>query len=188
MVTRAFSLIELLVSVSILTVITGIVLANNNQFNSSVLLGNAAYDIALTIREAQVYGLSTQAFAGEFQVGYGVHFASPTEYILFADTDPVRNRRYDAGVDQVVRQYTLGRGFTVSNLCGTRVDQSVECSLSSTALEHLDIAFLRPNPDATITGSDPKAFSSAKITIQSRSGETRTISVQSTGQISVQKP
>lgn len=185
---RAFSLIELLVSVSILTVITGVVLANNTQFNSSVLLGNAAYDIALTIREAQVYGLSTQAFGGEFQVGYGVHFSSAREYVLFADVDQNRNRRYDAGVDQVVRQYTLGRGFTIAQLCATRTDQSVACSQSSASLEHLDIAFLRPNPDATITGTDPKPFSSARITITSPSGETRTISVQSTGQISVQKP
>ncbi len=66
---RGFSLIELIVVTGIFTVITAVVLANNAQFNNSVLLGNAAYDIALSVRQAQVYGLSTQAYSGEFQLG-----------------------------------------------------------------------------------------------------------------------
>ena len=74
--------------IGIFIVITGVVLANNAQFNSSVLLGKAGYDIALSVRQAQVYGLSTQSYAGEFQVGYGVDFQGATQYLLFADLDP----------------------------------------------------------------------------------------------------
>lgn len=185
---RGFSLIELLVVTGIFLVITGVVLANNAQFNSSVLLGNTAYDVALSVREAQVYGLSTRNYAGEFRVGYGVHFEGNTSYLIFADLDEDRNKRYDAGVDQVVQEITLGRGHTILHYCGVLADGTEECSDNSAALTHLDIGFLRPNPDATITGDGPTPYSSAKIMIQSRSDETRTVTVQSTGQISVKRP
>jgi Tfp pilus assembly protein FimT len=185
---RGFSLIELLVVTGIFIVITGVVLANNAQFNSSVLLGNAAYDIALSVRQAQVYGLSTQSYSGQFQVGYGIHFASPTQYLLYADLDVANNKRYDAGVDQVVAEYTLSRGHSVLRFCGLRSDSTEDCSDNTAALTHLDVAFLRPNPDATITGDSPTPYSIARITLQSKSGQTRTVSIQSTGQISVTNP
>lgn len=185
---RGFSLIELLVVTGIFTVITGVVLANNAQFNSSVLLGNAGYDIALSVRQAQVYGLSTQSYAGEFKVGYGVHFQGTAQYLLFADLDPDRNKRYDVGVDQIVKQYTLGRGHTILRFCGIKYDSTEDCSDGQATLTHLDVGFLRPNPDATVTGDSPTPYSIAKIVIQSRSGETRTVTIQSTGQISVKRP
>src|SRR3989344_6847475 len=77
---RAFTLVELVVVLAIFTLISSVVLANHSRFNGSVLLGSLAYDIALSIREAQVYGLSvkqhTVAGVGQFQIGYGIHFAS----------------------------------------------------------------------------------------------------------------
>ena len=185
---RGFSLIELLVVTGIFIVITGVVLSNNAQFNNSVLLGNAAYDIALSVRQAQVYGLSTQSHQGQFQVGYGIHFASPTQYLLFADLDSENNKRYDAGVDQVVSQFTLGRGHTIKRFCGVTNSAVDECSDSVVPIPHLDIGFLRPNPDATITSDSPSDYSIARIVIQSVGGETRTVSIQSTGQISVSNP
>ncbi len=183
---RGFSLIELLVVVGIFVVITGVVLANNARFNSSVLLGNAAYDVALSVRQAQVYGLSTQVHQGVFQVGYGMHFAGPVEYLLFADLDS--NKRYDPATDQIVQTYALGRGHTVYRYCGQKSDGTEDCTDNQAAITHLDIAFLRPNPDSTITADSPAPYSSAKITLRSASGETRTVSVQSTGQISVSNP
>ena len=185
---RGFSLIELLVVTGIFIVLTGVVLANNAQFNNSVLLGNAAYDIALSVRQAQVYGLSTQSYSGEFQVGYGVHFASPTQYLLFADLDEDHNKRYDVGIDQIVKQYTLGRGHTIKRYCGVTNLDVEECSDGPEALPHLDVGFLRPNPDATITSEGFSDYSIARIVIRSVGGETRTVSIQSTGQISVTNP
>ncbi len=185
---RGFSLVELLVVVGIFVVITGVVLSNHTRFNSSVLLGNAAYDIALSVREAQVFGLSTRGTAGVFEVGYGVHFATPTSYLLFSDGD--RNHRYDSesGTDTVLKTFGLQRGYVVVRYCGVRSNGTEDCSDNGAALPHLDIAFLRPNPDATITSANGILYSSAKITLRSGSGETRTVSVQSTGQIAVSNP
>ena len=86
---RAFSLIELLVAVSIFVVISTVILANHSRFNSSVLLGALAYDLALSVREAQVFGTSVREFSSSFQVGYGVHFeiGSPQLFYFFADLE-----------------------------------------------------------------------------------------------------
>lgn len=184
---RGLSLIELLVTTAIMVVITGVVLANNSRFNSSVLLSNAAYDIALSVRGAQVFGISTREYAGQFNVGYGIHFASPTEYFLFADLDVAQNKRYDAGIDEIVEVYRLGRGHSILRYCGTRADLTDECSDAGT-ISHLDIAFQRPDPDSVMTSNTPSLYSRARVVVQSAMGETRTISIQSTGQISVSTP
>ena len=182
---RGFSLIELIVVVGIFTVISAIVLANHTQFNSNVLLGSLAYDIGLSIREAQVYGLSVKQFSDspDFQVGYGVHFQTPGQYLLFVDKN--KNKRYDIGDDGIQQTYTLGRGHSVKKFCGYTSSGSEECSNNAAALPFLDIVFIRPSPDASILSASPTVYSIGAVTVRSASGRERTITVQSTGQISI---
>ncbi len=183
---RAFTLIELMVVVAIFLVITGVILANNSRFNSSVLLGSLAYDIALSIREAQVYGLSVQTFNANFQVGYGVDFsaATPNSYILFADTNA--DNRYEAGTDSIIQTYAVGAGHLIKRFCGTYSNGTTQCSDDAVSpIDHLDVVFFRPNPDANMSSSNPGFYSSGEVVVASPSGETRTITIQSTGQVSV---
>lgn len=180
---RGFSIIELLVVVMIFTVISSVILANHSKFNSSVLLGSVAYDMALSIRQAQVYGVSTQHFSGQFQIGYGIHYSNATSYVLFADIN--RNQKYDVGTDSIVQTYTLGQGHSIKRFCGIKTDSTMDCSDSPSAITHIDIGFLRPSPDAVMTSDNPGVYSGAIITVQSGSGETRSVSIVSTGQISV---
>ena len=180
---RAFSLIELLVAVSIFLIISTVILANHSRFNSSVLLGSLAYDVALSIREAQVFGLSVRQFGSNFQVGYGVRFSSPSSYIFFVDTNA--NKKYDDGVDSIVRTYALSRGHTLLRFCGITAAAIEECSDSGTPITNLDIVFFRPDPDAVISSNEPGVYSSGKVIVSSPSGETRTVEIASTGQISV---
>jgi prepilin-type N-terminal cleavage/methylation domain-containing protein len=195
-IARAFTLIELMVVVSIFLVITGVILANHSRFNSSVLLGSLAYNIALSIREAQVYGLSVQTYNTNFQVGYGVDIsvAAPNSYVLFADTNA--NKHYEApttpptaGTDSVVQTYAVGAGHTIKRFCGTYSTGVTQCSDdTANPIDHLDIVFFRPNPDANISSENPGFYSSGKIVVASPSGETRSITIQSTGQVSVTNP
>lgn len=188
---RGFSLIELLVVMGIFGVISLVVLVNHSKFNSSVLLGNLAYSIAVSIREAQVYGVSVQQYNSTFQTGYGVHIdASDTKsYILFADTNA--NNTYDPETDAVVKQHTLNKQHEILKFCGVRSTGAEECSDGSTAIgiSTLDVVFFRPDPDANITSDktteNSGMYSSAKISVTSVSGEIRSLSVASTGQISV---
>lgn len=183
---RAFSLIELLVAVSIFLVISTVILANHSRFNSSVLLGSLAYDVALSVREAQVFGLSVRQFSSSFQVGYGLRFSGNNSYIFFVDTNG--NKKYDDGVDSIVRSYALSRGHTILRFCGITAAALEECSDSATPITNLDIVFFRPDPDAIISSNEPGVYSSGKVVITSPGGDTRTVNIASTGQISVQNP
>jgi type II secretory pathway pseudopilin PulG len=180
-----FTLIELLAVTGIMILITGLVLANNNKFNGTILLQNVAYDIALSIREAQVYGISVQNFNGSYAASYGMHFqrngGGSSIYILFADAVTV-NGTYDTG--ELVQSTTLSGGYQIKDLCSTPPPPSAEvCSLNS-----LDVTFVRPEPDAYIRSSAYSGLNdSARIQISSVSGATRNIVIGSNGQISVQQ-
>lgn len=181
---RGFTLIELLVAVSIFVIISTVVLANHARFNSSVLLGSLAYDIALSIREAQVYGVSVRQFDSGFSVGYGIRFSSADSYALFVDTND--NQQYDDGVDSILRTYTLQHGHTIAQFCGITSEGAEECSSGGTPIAHLDVVFVRPDPDAIISSNEPGRYSSARVVVSSPNGESRTVTVASTGQISVE--
>ncbi len=183
---RAFSLVELLVVISIFFVISTVILANHSRFNSSVLLGNLAYDIALSIRQAQVYGVSTRQYSSQFQIGYGVRFSDQGSYAFFTDVNA--NQRYDQDQDTIIQTYSLGRGYSLVRYCGVSADGVELCSDGANPIQYLDITFLRPNPDANIVSDSSAVLSTARIVVRSQSGETRTISVASTGQISVGAP
>ncbi len=187
---RGLTLVELLVVISVFSILSLVILANHSRFNSSVLLGSLGYDIALSVREAQVYGVSVRQFGtgpGSFQVGYGIRFAGSSAYTLFADRNA--NKRYDAGSDSVVQTYTLRYGHAVRRFCGITSAGTQQCSdAGSGAIDHLDIVFFRPNPDANISSGNPGFYSSGRVVIASPSGETRTITIASTGQITVVNP
>lgn len=56
---KGFTLIEFIVIISIFAIMSAVALFNYQGFRSSVSLGNLSRDIALTIRQAQVFGWST---------------------------------------------------------------------------------------------------------------------------------
>ena len=188
---KGFTLVELMVSVGIFTFLTLIVLVNHSRFSGAILLENLAYDIALSIRQAQIFGLSVREFepgSGEFQPGYGVHFdrTTPTQYIIFADRN--LNFRYDDAIacgvtgSECIEEFTIQQGNSISRFCGTLPSSVVECS---PALSFISAVFIRPDPDAIITSSNPGFYSDATITIRSPHGVLRDVIVRVTGQISI---
>ncbi len=184
-----FTLIELLVICAILVVITGVVLVNNSKFGGQILLENLAFDMALSVRQAQVYGISVQRFgASTYSAGYGVHFdaANPSSYLLFADAVQA-NGLYDTG--ELVTTNSLDRGFKIASICATQSGQPEVCGLT-----RLDVIFKRPEPDAYISSSGASCplqlgscDESARIIVQSPRGDNDSIVVNVNGQISVTK-
>jgi prepilin-type N-terminal cleavage/methylation domain-containing protein len=200
---RAFTLIELLVVVGIITVITGFVLLQQAKFNSSTVMRSLAYSVALTIRQAQVYGVSVRAVSGSatFAPGYGVYFNNPTNYKLFADTSNASGNSgvFDGG-DTVVKTFNLNSGYNIVCYCGilnsttahcsakiaSYADPNGYCPVGSGALTWLMTYFKRPNPDATITSSAAEAYLGAYVVINSGgNNDVRAIKVSTAGQISV---
>ena len=187
-----FTLIELVVVIGMLVLITAITLVNHSSFNSSTVLGSLAYDIALSIRQAQVFGLAVREYreggTATFDTGYGVHFEGPLptkSYILFADRD--RDLNYNTLIDGDVDVFTIGRGNFISDICVTNSVGFEQCS--GAGVTELDIIFDRPDPEAIIKiNGDPEKYGSARIIVSSPRGSERVIRVFSTGQITVESP
>lgn len=191
---RGFTLIELLVVFAIISIITGVVFTNQGSFNKTLLLSNTAYDIALTLRSAQTFGLGSRAVGSVANAGYGVHFqTSPSNsFTLFADTFPAVSCTapdcrpgdyvYTSGSDALMQTYTLGNGITVSDFCA-RLGATVACAYANGGgLTSLDIVFSRPNPDAFVTANG-SPYTDACLAVTSPQGGFRYISVGSAGGI-----
>lgn len=196
-----FTLIELMVTLTIFAITTGIVMFSQGKFDNSVLLTNLAYDVAITIRQAQTYGVNVREFgviagSGKF-VGYGVYFSfgtdgSDKQFNLFADANG--NYKFDgdfvcnAGDIECVDKYIVKRGDKISAICAGADLSSLDCDISP-----LNITFKRPNPDAVILVNDDSYSTAnrknyAKIVISSADGSaTRSVIVNRTGQIYVQQ-
>lgn len=189
-VSRGFSLIELLVVMGIMVLISGIVFANNNAFGGRVLLQNLAYDAALTVRQAQVYGISVRRFSGDvFADGYGIHFrrnTNPTtqdEFTLFADVI-TPNGLYDCASAlscELVQTTIVRTGYHVYDIC-IPASQVEPCGNAT-----LDVLFRRPDPDAYIRGNGVATLEeSARIIFRSPRGVSQSVVIEQNGQISVQ--
>ena len=197
-----FALVELLVAVIIFGIITTFVLLAYSKVSDQLFLTTLAYELALSFREAQSYGVSVHQFgtgaSATFDVGYGLHFDanSSNTYALFADVgvDGFLNGSYGITYNQsgcintteCLSVSRLEKGNAIQKFCGVRAaDASEECSPSTT---FLDVTFLRPNPDAIIktSGSAPTVFYKAgRVYLISPKGNTRMVEVWNTGQISI---
>jgi len=203
---RGFSLIELIIVVAIMMVITSAVLFRQSKFSSDILITNMAYEVALSIREAAVFGLSSKYTDSDYRVGYGIHFgpdgaSSPSEgFVTFIDKslnpitdispgdDAEFNYAFDHDFDDVLSTVQMTQGQTIYDFCASDGVDSWDCSGD---YSYLDIVFVKPNPEAHITmgeSGDPngKTYSQAKITVVSSLGDKcRTVTVSASGQIAV---
>jgi prepilin-type N-terminal cleavage/methylation domain-containing protein len=154
-----FSLIEVMISVAIITIITVIVMIRYSSFNSTVLLKNQAFDLALSIRQVQADAISTKGElilgpAKSFHEGYGVYFdtnASVNSYIIFLDNNNTAGwmeGRYNLG-DTILETINLDPRFYISDLCGIRNSGQRECKKSGAA-DVASIVFTRPSYNADI--------------------------------------
>lgn len=212
---RGFTVIELIVSISIFVLMTSLLITNYSKFDSQILLSNLAYDVALAVRTAQTYGISVQgqikdSSGFKYNYAYGVAFcrlqksaSSPmssgcydnnsalswfgnNEIVLFTDIN--NNKVFDKD-DTRMSVYSIKRGAKVSNLCFTSGGGET-CNKS-----RMDITFLRPNPDAMLCagdGANPSSCTNAdlkqevRIEVESSEGARRNVVVNKTGQVSVQ--
>ena len=151
----------MLVSLAIIGIMSGVVIARYNSFDSTVLLKSAAYDIAATLREAQVYSVSVLGTSGGFNTPFGVTFTPDTqEYQFFRFMDAMNFPYYQSGMIQNINDPAqMSRSITIVNLCvNIRVGGVLQtkCHSDNTStLTRLDISFRRPEFKALFHVEDP---------------------------------
>lgn len=176
-----FTMVELAVTMSIFAVLTSVVLANYRTFSNNADFLNVADNIALSLREAQIYGVGskvascgTSTPAESFQCAYGVVFNRGDDfYRVFVDTN--EDSTYTSG-DQILETIDLPSG---SEITGT------DCLDGTCA--GLAVLFKRPNPDAlirNIVSSDTRNYDTASITVANTTKTSR-VSISRAGQISI---
>ncbi len=203
-----FTLIELLVTLSIFAVTTGIVMTSQGKFDNTVLLTNTAYDIAISIRQAQTYGVNSKEGTTKKFNPYGIVFNTALDnkrFNLFEDLSVPLDFKYSnnevppQNVDfscqdietECADTYKLKRGNFIKSICAG--DNDADCDAHLISGESLNISFKRPDPEAIILVGDlPYSNSSnrrsyAKIVISSAEGATRSIVVTKVGQIYVKR-
>lgn len=178
-----FTFLELLVSIAIVAIISSVVVANYWSFSRNIELKDLTYEVALTLRQAQVFGVNVKMFEGVFDLGYGVHFDnsySGTKYILFADKD--RDLKYGIG-DGIEEEFNLYGGYIIQDVCALTIAGVEKCL--STSLTHVDIVFDRPELEANFSTNISEAYKSVTVTIEASDGRTQEVDVGITGFIKV---
>ena len=173
-------MVELAVTMGIFVMLTSVVLANYRTFSNNSDFLNVGDNIALSLREAQIYGVGSKGAGTEcgtsptllstFNCAYGVSFTKgDSVYTIFVDVDG--NTIYDAG--ELIETVYLPSGISLTEIGG---------------VDRVDISFKRPDADAIImpmTGglSGPRV-DSVGITVENTTKKS-VVSVTRTGQISV---
>ncbi len=202
-----FTLVELLVTITIFVILSGVVLINSNSFDSTVLLNNFSYDIALTIKQAQSYGVNVREDnSGNFSSSTGVYFntkidqsgyGSLMNFILFTDIDNdkiYKNQNVNVcvmggiGNLECIQKYSMRNGTHIDSICAGKDDSTCDNNITA-----LSIIFTRPSLAANIyIDNEPQQIPDnrknyAKITLAASSGATTSVVVTSAGQIYVKK-
>ncbi len=189
-----FTLIELIVVIAIFGIITSIALFNQGKLNSNILVSNLAYEIALSVREAQSYGVGVRAAntSNGFEGGYGISFdaSRPDDIILFNDKNDDKLFTADEEASRLTIQNQRGNKVTATCISAT-MGAVTTCVHGSYSIDHLDIIFKRPNPEALFVKgtlpADVGAAGPAYIVVNTPSGDNcRVIIVELTGQVRVE--
>ncbi len=179
---RGFTLMEIVVSFSIIALLTAILMANYHSTNQRSQLNIIRQQIISDIRLAQNYSLGSKLYNGVIPPGgWGLYFRSQPPnnnfYILFADTIVNSNNyhRYNDGeANQAYggKTVNLPSGITISYLKVNNVN------VNRTSLE---ITYEPPDPTVWICRPGQCNGNRAVITLDDGNGQTRTITLNSFG-------
>lgn len=179
---KGFSLIEMLVVVSIFTIVTAIVLANLPSFRDKSSLDLVAQEIAIQIRGAQTYAMSTLYDVKAPETGlfaYAIVLPDGEDKqsfkLRYTSSDNPSNLycQVTSGDQDIKERYVIKGNFEIGGVCQNGTNPS-----------SVSICFKRPNGRLWSIDSNPANYS---IVVWSKTDHTkkRYINVSSNGQIYV---
>ncbi len=159
---KGFSLIDLLVSISIATLVMSVVLFSYRTFQNKLAVGAAAQEIAVATRQAQTLGSTARQSSGAMTSGYGVYFdtVNPKTYYVFVDKNNDCLYSGDATCatgSECVSKNTLRDNVSVTQLCGVDSDGTQSCpptNATGVSIVYPVSSFQETNQDARICFTD----------------------------------
>jgi prepilin-type N-terminal cleavage/methylation domain-containing protein len=163
-----FTLLELVISLFIITLMISAFLANYNGGRSSSNLSLAAQQMVSDIRSAQNKALGTASYSGTPPVGgWGVHLdtTNKNSYIIFADVNG--DKKYNNSPDEAL---ISGGGQTINFPSDVQIDSFSSNKTGYLSPTSLDLIFLPPDPITTINLNSGSATSSVAQVILKQTG------------------
>jgi prepilin-type N-terminal cleavage/methylation domain-containing protein len=197
---RGYTLLEVMMVVSIAVLLMTVVLYNYGQFNDRLALSSAAQEFSLGLRQTQAYAINARDLStnlGQFNYAYGIFVvANPRaySYIVFADKNA--NQVYDegsgcgSGSTECINSIPLRDGVYISAVCN-RISGATNCPAASSTFG-LHVTFLRPSSDANINFTNAAnniTFGSeqfAAFRFTSPKGANIDVGIENSGQINIQ--
>lgn len=210
--TRGFTLVEMAVVTAIFAVLTVIVMVRYGDFTSNMLVTNEAYEIALELRQAQVFGLGSRGYEAPtggdtvFNYPYGVFVnlsddapKQADRVYFFADLNASNETGYGqcnasngSGIcscvsDECLSQKPLQRNIRITEIVTDTTRNDGTCEASN--VDQIAITFKRPSPEAHIErqaeNRDDYTFAQLKVEAPGSGVKPAYVLVRKTGQISV---
>jgi len=175
---NGFTIMELLVVISIIAILSGIVLIDYRSSQQALALQRATNKLAQDIRRVQEMAMSAREFQGTVPDGYGAFLDigwNTKKYRLYADTNG--DNEFFNPPDDIVETIDLENGIIIKEICLSSV-----CTYFS-----VSINFKPPDPAVNIkfdTGpSGPEAI--ITLALETDLSKTKTISVNAVGRIEI---
>jgi prepilin-type N-terminal cleavage/methylation domain-containing protein len=173
---KGFTLVELMVSITVMLIIIGITLSGGPQSISRVKLADDVYRSELMLREIQLQGSAVNSLNGVFG-GAGVFFdrATSTEILKFKDKVDISllkaigtgNGLYDSNNSEVSDVFMLATKNKIVRLCvATSSPENFSCNSDNLPIVNtLTVSFSRPKQTAHIyiNGATTTDFISACV-------------------------
>jgi type II secretory pathway pseudopilin PulG len=188
---NGMSYVELIVVLSIFSVISSVAIYNYGDFQARVDIKNLGSDIALKIVEAQKSSLNGVLPPSGFVVydpaawkpSYGVFFGTymPKQFYYVID---LNNNKFFDSESEIFETVSITKNNSITTLTVVYQDGT-----SSASLGNLLMTFTRPDSGATIVSSSPGPLNPnidyVQITVESPNGAKAYIKVYPSGRIQV---
>lgn len=164
-----FTIIELMVSISIIALLSGVFAVNYHQTNIDNELKLAANKMASDIRLMQ-----NKILGSESSWGINLSTSDNTNYRLF--TDIYENKIYESSNDFLYKKIGLPNGIIINSL-----------TVNGSSVASLNIVFFPPNFQTWVQGNEgvSDAYSFAQITLKNKNNISYKINVNFVGLVDV---
>ncbi|TSC95584.1 MAG: hypothetical protein Athens101410_458 [Parcubacteria group bacterium Athens1014_10] len=110
---KGFTLIELIVTISIMTLLITLSMANYKEEGVKNDVNFQAQKFSGVLKEAQIMALTGEKVDGSRPASYGVYILDFNTYILFADKDGSYSRNVG---DKDIKSFDLPRGVNIDSI------------------------------------------------------------------------